>query len=377
MIRTLLLDCERALEERLKAQGFNVESGTVGFCTGTRALPSQLYEKDVIFYDPTHTPENGIITENSIEDTSPQYGLRYLEPRLQNGATVVVFLNPISRGVEAQQVAYEWIPFMPRIEFTSDKVIIPNRFEGYPDEQWNLLAPVVTTENLELPVLRRIIQPKSQPYENDIFALFWNELGQCLGVLILRGRGRLIVLPRFRSNEDVIETFLHRVLPKLYNETVRTSLVDQFVSPDERNEQAALKELDLQQTYLRDRQNAARVQLATATRRKTSLISADETAKQILIYYDNARRHADTALYYLYKVVESIENKLGGEAAGIAALGVGTEWKAIKRLANESYRDARHAPKPSDVIKKWTDAEIKKCFADTEKVVAAYFATLF
>lgn len=49
----------------------------------------------------------------------------------------------------------------------------------------------------------------------------------------------------------------------------------------------------------------------------------------------------------------------------------------MKRLANESYRDARHAPKPTDIIKQWSEAEIEKCFEDTEKVVMGYFATLF
>ena len=49
----------------------------------------------------------------------------------------------------------------------------------------------------------------------------------------------------------------------------------------------------------------------------------------------------------------------------------------MKKLANESYRDARHAPKPGDVIKKWTDAEITECFKNIEVIVTAYFNTLF
>jgi hypothetical protein len=58
-------------------------------------------------------------------------------------------------------------------------------------------------------------------------------------------------------------------------------------------------------------------------------------------------------------------------------VGEQTAWKAVKRLANESYRDARHAPKPGDVVKKWTNAELKQCFEDTKNVIVAYFSTLF
>jgi hypothetical protein len=117
--------------------------------------------------------------------------------------------------------------------------------------------------------------------------------------------------------------------------------------------------------------------MAAVTREKQTVIDADPTARQILIYHDYARRQDDAALYYLYKIVEAVENKFGGERDGIAAVGAGTEWKAVKKLANESYRDARHAPKPGDVIRKWTQAEINECFKNTEAVVIAYFATLF
>ena len=58
-------------------------------------------------------------------------------------------------------------------------------------------------------------------------------------------------------------------------------------------------------------------------------------------------------------------------------IGCGAEWKHVKRSANESYGDIRHAPKPGDVIKRRTFEDIKKCFQDTEKIILAYFVTLF
>lgn len=70
-------------------------------------------------------------------------------------------------------------------------------------------------------------------------------------------------------------------------------------------------------------------------------------------------------------------SRLPGFSTAAAIKALGRKRKADKRLANESYREARHAPKPADVKKKWTQAEIKECFGDTEEIAAAYFPTLF
>ena len=377
MVRILLLDCSERLRHKLESQGFNVEAGTVGLCTGVRKLPCQVYEKDIFFYNPESIPEDGIIQKDTFKNLSPEYELDYLKGRIQDGATFVAFVNRLSNNVDAQRMFYDWIPFMPKIEFTSDKVVGSNSFERYPDSGEDYLTPIVAAAELSLPVLQKLIPPKPQDYPQDVFFLFCNGYQQILGVLILRGRGRLIFLPKFESNEDVIETFLHRIVPKLYGVGGKRTLKQTFVSPAERTAQAQYEELRSLETQLRKKQEAVRVQLAAARREKDAVIDADETAKLILTYYDYARRQDDAALYYLYKIVETIENKFGGEASGIGVVGAGAEWRAVKRLANESYRDARHAPKPGDVIKKWTHAELDKCFENVETIVVAYFATLF
>src|SRR5258707_14379745 len=122
MLRILLLDCSESLRRKLENQGFNVESGTVGFCTGVRKLPSQVYEKDIFFYDPHALPENGIVKKDTFKNLSPEYDLHYLEGRIRNGATVVVFVNHLSSSIELERLCYDWIPYMPQIEFTSDKL---------------------------------------------------------------------------------------------------------------------------------------------------------------------------------------------------------------------------------------------------------------
>jgi hypothetical protein len=285
MVRTLLLDCATELETRLRAQGFDVESGTVGFCTGVRKLPAQLYEKDVIIYNPLAVSQGATTSKELIEDKTPEFELKYLESRIRNGATLLVFVNRLSDSIESQRALYSWIPHMPGIRFTSDKAVGGSRFQDYPESSWRVLAPVVAPESLAFPVLQKLDSPEARDYPRDVFPLFWNGHGDDLGVLIMRGDGRLIVLPKFRSNEDVIETFLHRVVPRMYPGTARTGLVEAFVSLDELAEQDQLRELELQEKYVKDRESAARSRLASAIRQKSISIEADGTAKQILVYW--------------------------------------------------------------------------------------------
>jgi hypothetical protein len=39
--------------------------------------------------------------------------------------------------------------------------------------------------------------------------------------------------------------------------------------------------------------------------------------------------------------------------------------------------DIRHAPKPGDVIQQWTEEDISASFDACEKIVLAYFGSLF
>ncbi|SRR6266581_1340687 len=379
MIRILLLDCPLSLTEKLKKQGYDVEAGTVGFATGKRALPCQVYEKDVFFYSPSKLEKRGSrsIEGNEIEDCSAEYGLEHLEERILGGATFVVFVNRIVDDVRAQNLAYRWIPFMPSIQFTKDKQVGSNRFSSYPDGEYRFLAPVVDANELEIPVLQKLVTPAPQEYPRDIFTLFRNSNGEKLGVFMVRGRGALVVLPRFKSNEGAVATFVQRVLPKMYESASRILLIDKYVSPSERDAQRQVTESEAELALIEDGLERRRVALASAKREKENVILQDPTAKQILNYYDMALRQDDVALFYLYKAVELIENNHGGESGAIKKFGVGAEWKYLKKIANASYADIRHAPKPGDVIQQWTDEDIKACFDACEKIVLAYCGSLF
>ena len=234
MLKILLLDCSEALSANLRNQGFDVESGTVGICTGARKLPSQVYEKTIFFYNPESSPSDGIVrNEKTIIDETPQFDLAHLQSRIDAGATFVAFLNPLFNNIALQQRLYSWIPYMPPLAFSSDKIVFANRFTDYPDCEQRALAPVVATPNLSLPVLLKLTPPEKGPYPTDVFSLYWNANGDCLGVQILRRRGRLILLPKFKSNEEMIEVFLHRVAPQLYDVNIHAVLSDTFSSPAE------------------------------------------------------------------------------------------------------------------------------------------------
>jgi hypothetical protein len=379
MIRILLLDCPPSLTEKLMKQGYDVEAGTVGFATGERTLPSQVYEKDVFFYSTTKLAIRGgrPIEGKEIEDSSPEYSLEHLADRLTGGATFVVFVNRVVDDTKGQNLLYSWIPSMPAIRFTKDKQVGSNDFNSYPDNQCRFLAPVVDSNQLEIPVLQKLVTPAPRDYPRDIFTLFGNANGEKLGVLIVRGRGSLVVLPRFKSNEETISTFIQRVLPKIYESESRVGLVDKYTSPHERDAHTQVTQFEAELAKVEEGLEQKRVMLAAAKREKENIIRQDPTAQQILIYYDTALRQDDVALFYLYKAVELIENNHGGESGAIRKFGVGAEWKFLKRVANASYADIRHAPKPADVIQKWTDEDIKACFDACEKIVLAYFESLF
>jgi hypothetical protein len=165
MLRILLLDCSESLRTKLQNQGFHVEAGTAGYCTGVRKLPSQVYENDLFIYDPDGSRASSKIiaaqSDERIVELSPEYSLKYLESHVKNGATFLVFLNRLSDVLEQQNWLYQWIPFMPPIEFTSDRIVWANNFRTYPNTEVSYLVPIATTDNLSYPVTLRVKPPKA------------------------------------------------------------------------------------------------------------------------------------------------------------------------------------------------------------------------
>jgi len=187
----------------------------------------------------------------------------------------------------------------------------------------------------------------------------------------------LIILPECQSNEDIINIFLHRVMPKMYNLETQINLVDKFSSPEEITTREEIKKIEDNIKEFNEALGASKERLTLARLNKIQTIKKDETATLILNYYDLAIQQDDVALFYLYKVIEALEKKYGSEKGSKDILKCNAEWNLIGKLANVSYADIRHAPKPGEKIKEWGEEEIKACFNAAEKIINTYLLTLF
>lgn len=375
----LLLDCSTDLINVLKRQGFNVDFGSMGFAGGTRYLPSQIYEKDIIIYTPHGFLKNSAgqyIAIGQIKNNTPEYDLSHLKNHILKGATMLIFLNRVADDISKQQEAYNWIPFMPEVVFTKDNEAIKTHLNYL-----EFLQPLSNISELSIPIMQklRISKEQVQFYENigSFVPIFLNRNSDVLGLYLKIGEGRLIILPGFKSNEDIISTFLHRVIPKIYDLEMHTNITEQFLSPAESVANEKIKKMETVLEKANEGLGNAKEELETAKRNKINVIKSDPTAALVLSYFETATQQDDVALFYLYKIIDALEKKYGNEKEAKQISGCNAEWNLIGKVANESYADIRHAPKPGEKIKEWTTDEIRSCFVAAEKIINSYLSTLF
>lgn len=371
----LLLDCSTALAERLKSQGFDVESGTVGYCNGIRELPSQIYEKDIFIYDPAgiKADENGMyIRDHEIENSTPEYELDYLVSHIKReGSLILAFVKPLVTSIEAIREAYSWIPSMPELALTKD---FKPEATDLDEEKIGFLAPLISKSYLKTPVQLKMHVEYHPPHN---IPLYFNKNYDVLGAYIRPGEGQIILLPDCVSNEEIVSALLHRVIPKLLGQESRVKIINQFQSPGERK---AIKKIKKAEGEIQEKEKLLeeiKQDFATATRNKIQIVQQDDTAVLVQNYYDLALSQEDVSLFYLYKVTEAIKKKYGSKKKAVADLDCSSEWNLIGRLANVSYADVRHAPSPGEKIKEWSQEEIKDCFAAAKKIILAYLEKLF
>jgi hypothetical protein len=397
----LLLDCSRHLKKRLKRQGFDVVSGTVGFATGIAFLPAPIYEYDVIVYSPksTDAARKKKITKKDDTESLPTEGspleaelrrhyemsisanqttagdFEPLSGNIKRGANVLIFINHVSDSIERLNAAYWWVPNMPQISPTQDfKPLIPDQLADEFQDVINELSPMLILEDLKSPVRHKIMLNEAF---NWSVPLFLNRQSDYLGLFLKIGEGRIIMLPEYMNNEYVITNFLNRVLPRLSGQPSRSDLVDAFKSPMEERARDEIDKIESQRKELEESFEAAKIKLVSAERKKMRTLESDETAVRVIAYFKQATQDDDAALFYLYKIIDALEKKFGGAAAAKQKLGNHADWRLIGRITNASYGDIRHAPRPGEVIKRWTKDEIAECFAAAERVLTAYFSTLF
>lgn len=365
----LLLDCAEELEKRLKKLGYDVESGSLGYVTGSRILPSQVYEKDIFIYDPPipDTDENGRRSISSyIREETPEYPLAHFHSHLQRGGLLLAFIKPLDSFEHKLREAYEWIPAFPEIELTSDRHV--EVISELDEVKW--LRPLLSEKYPKIPVEIKISG-------DGIQGLYFNRNGDKLGGFINFGNGRVILLPNGESNEQVIMNFLNRVVPKVFSFTSGDQLINRFVSPKEKLALTKLSTIEQEISKDEEKRDGVMQELVSARSGKINKIRQDETAVLILNYFDLALQQDDVALFYIYKIIEALEGKYGSERQAKLALGNNAGWTHIGKLANATYADVRHAPMPGEKVKEWTDEDIKNCFSEAEAIIAAYLNTLF
>jgi hypothetical protein len=113
-----------------------------------------------------------------------------------------------------------------------------------------------------------------------------------------------------------------------------------------------------------------RVYQAVREVRNEMLAGADAALRRCYDYLQSARERGDDAIFDLYKVVETIENVLGGQEKAGQILHALKEIKALKRAANEPTGDERHAPK--DPASTPPPADLGQAWENTKTVVRAY-----
>jgi hypothetical protein len=83
---------------------------------------------------------------------------------------------------------------------------------------------------------------------------------------------------------------------------------------------------------------------AVRAARSALLAGSDDTLGRCYEYRDQMIGDEGHALFHAHKLIETLENKLGGEAALIRALDMRDKIKYVKRAANAPQMDERHAP---------------------------------
>lgn len=380
-VSILLLDCSSLFEEKLKRQGFNVAHGTIGYASRYRHLSSPFYEHEVIIYNPSY-----FSSATDLGDWPLFAKPDTLRNHIRNGAVCLVFANHLSESVTNLNMAYSWLPFMPPLGFTMDfKPLSGLTYGQQADislkrdilEALSNYRPLMSEFDVKIPVRIKLRDRDYGGDRPDLIPLFFNKQADLLGAALSFGSGKFIVLPQYKDNDSTIVTFLNRVLPRIIGAKGSTDIVDAFVSPDEHVAVSEIQRLEAERAKLEEDLEKARESKARAERAKVVTIGADETARFLINYFKQAQQQDDVALFYLYKIIEILEKKFGNETAAKQRLGCNAEWNFVGKVANASYGDIRHAPRPGEKIKEWSEEDIKKCFEGAEKIIYAYFTTLF
>ncbi len=162
-------------------------------------------------------------------------------------------------------------------------------------------------------------------------------IGDAVAAEMSVGEGLVLLVPSGVDDAQLL-TALEEIL------VARERYRESWLLPEEAALNQAEAEL-LEATRKRRAEYAAR---ARALRELRGSVMQDVDVRRAIGYYENgvsATRAIKTAMYDLYKLVELLEDNLGGsEDSLVSELGVDKSiFKRIKKLANQKQLDFRHA----------------------------------
>jgi hypothetical protein len=378
----LLLDCTEDLARRVKAQGHDVCVGTSGYCTGHKSIPRQIYETDLVIFEPRVIFQRRFATRIPRNETAEiDFSYEALMSRVSEGGHWLVFLNRLSDDLPSHQWLYSWLPMKPQVAFTLDQKLKRLRNPSSPFME-KFLPFVDSPRAVDIVSPTRLKIAGWDLRFNESIGFFShlvaNNRDDALGGVFNLGYGTVTVFPKCQSNDDAAMFFLDYVWPKIEPSASRGGLVEEFKSP---SEEAHAAEIQIALTVFEDvgrQYHEAQQKMSEARQLKQAKIAADETAQLILGYYRDAQEDQRDAHHHLYKVREGIANKYPDDTAAKAALvDCNGEWNLLGHLTNAPARDARHAPIPGEPLQPLTAADIQKLFEAAKKMILAYFKTLF
>ncbi len=105
---------------------------------------------------------------------------------------------------------------------------------------------------------------------------------------------------------------------------------------------------------------------------------ADKVALKILDSYNNALKHDEKSLLYLYEIREALKNVFNGAVVTIKSLNLSsTEWDDFGHLTNKSsVRESRHNWKNLDLTHNITDQDRNFAFTFGQTMIEKYLRYL-
>jgi len=377
MIKILLLDCDESLAKKLKSKGFEVNVGTMGFNDGKRNIPVALYEQDIIFYNPKNI--DFAIKAPKVESENEKDKGRFYVKGITNetsevivgediydflGASgvIVTFFNNLTNGDLKTEYA---IP-------TSDRDLINT--VNCDDEEEKAFYYLFKDFIPKLPTKRKQIYHSDYIYPDRYLQ---NKRRDNLASSYKTNDGLVVVLPEFPNNNEVMLHFMDYVYPALYE--VKPNLPDFLELHKIEKIKSLIESRKTSQDLLEKTEKeiiSTNSKITAEYNRIEEVIKNDPTAVSILGYLDDILDNKLNAWFSAYKITEKISDLYGGDIEAKKALGINEEFNFIRRIANETHRDTRHAPKPGEIVNPPKKEDIEKIIGFSKNIVKAYICKL-